>query len=53
MTRTIGGLGIGLYLAKGLCALMGAEIDAHERAGGGTSFVIRLKAATDELEPVR
>lgn len=52
MTRTVGGLGIGLFLARGLCALMGAALDAHERSGGGTSFVIRLKAAAGELERV-
>lgn len=53
ITRKVGGLGIGLFLARGLCRLMGAGIEAHARAGGGTSFVIRLKTASDELEPVR
>ena len=53
ITRKVGGLGIGLFLARGLCRLMGAGIEARERAGGGTSFVIRLKIASDELEPVR
>ena len=53
MTRTVGGLGIGLYLARGLCRLMGAGIEVNDRAGGGTSFVLRLKAANGDLEPVR
>lgn len=53
MTRTIGGLGIGLYLARGLCALMGAGIEVRERDGGGTTFAIRLNAVEDEMEPVR
>lgn len=53
VTRRVGGLGIGLYLARGLCRLMGAGIDARERDGGGTAFVLRLKAARDELEPAR
>ncbi len=53
MTRRVGGLGIGLYLARGLCRLMGAGLDAHARSGGGTSFVLRLKAATGDREPVR
>ena len=53
MTRSVGGLGIGLYLARGLCRLMGAGLDAHARTGGGTAFVLRLKTATDELEPAR
>lgn len=52
MTRTVGGLGMGLFLARGLCALMGAALDARDRAGGGTTFVIRLKAAAGELERV-
>ena len=53
ITRKVGGLGIGLYVARGLCRLMGAGIEARERSGGGTEFVIRLKTASDELEPVR
>ena len=53
MTRTVGGLGIGLFLARGLCRLMGAGIEGRDRAGGGTKFLVRLKAATDGLEPAR
>lgn len=53
MTRRVGGLGIGLYLARGLCLLMGAGIDVQARPGGGTSFVLRLEAATDHREPAR
>jgi signal transduction histidine kinase len=53
MTRTVGGLGIGLFLARGLCRLMGAGIEAHERDGGGATFVIRLKAASGDGEPAR
>lgn len=52
MTRRVGGLGVSLYLARGLCDLMGAGLDAHARSGGGTVFVLRLKAATEELERV-
>ena len=51
ITRRVGGLGVGLFLARGLCELMGAGIDAHARDGGGTTFVVRMKAATDVLEP--
>jgi signal transduction histidine kinase len=53
MTRTVGGLGIGLYLARGLCKLMGADIEVQGRPGGGTAFVLRLKAADGDREPVR
>lgn len=52
MTRKVGGLGVGLFLARGLCELMGAGIGAHERPGGGTSFVIHL-TASDVPEVVR
>ena len=53
MTRTVGGLGIGLYLARGLCELMGAGIEARERPEGGSTFVVLLEGARDESEPVR
>ncbi|HEX2056947.1 MAG TPA: ATP-binding protein [Actinomycetota bacterium] len=52
MTRRVGGLGVGLFLARGLCELMGAGIDAHERSGGGTTFVIHM-TATDVPEVLR
>lgn len=52
MTRSVGGLGIGLFLARGICELMEARIDARPRPGGGTSFVIHVKAAHESLEPV-
>jgi signal transduction histidine kinase len=52
-TRSVGGLGAGLFLAQGICRLMGAGIDVQERAGGGTTFVIHLRAANDSLEPAR
>ncbi|MFN2587090.1 MAG: ATP-binding protein [Actinomycetota bacterium] len=53
MTRSVGGLGAGLYLARGICELMGAEIGAGARGGGGMTFSIRLAAATDSPEPAR
>ncbi|MDQ3915305.1 MAG: ATP-binding protein [Actinomycetota bacterium] len=53
MTRSVGGLGIGLYLARGVCGLMGAEIEVDVRRSGGTTFLIHLAAANDALEPVQ
>ncbi|MDQ4024177.1 MAG: ATP-binding protein, partial [Actinomycetota bacterium] len=53
MTRSVGGLGVGLYLAREICALMGAEIDVDTPPEGGTTFFIQLTAANDSLEPVR
>ncbi|MDQ3951616.1 MAG: ATP-binding protein [Actinomycetota bacterium] len=45
ITRKVGGLGVGLFLARGLCELMGAGIGAQVRDGGGTTFVIQLTAS--------
>jgi signal transduction histidine kinase len=53
MTRSVGGLGIGLYLARGICRLMGASIDVETRCEGGTTFLIHLTTANESLEPVR
>ena len=53
MTRSVGGLGVGLYLARGICTLMGARIDVDTPEDGGTTFFIHLAAANDALEPVR
>lgn len=41
-TRTVGGLGIGLYVVKRLCDAMGVTVDVQERTGGGTRFVLTL-----------
>ncbi|HEX2294107.1 MAG TPA: ATP-binding protein [Actinomycetota bacterium] len=51
VTRRVGGLGIGLYLANGLCRLMGAGIEVRERDGGGTVFEISLPVADERPEP--
>ncbi len=53
MTRSVGGLGIGLFLAQGICRLMGADIGVEERGGGGTAFVIHLGVVDESLEPAR
>jgi signal transduction histidine kinase len=53
MTRSVGGLGIGLYLARGICSLMGASIDVETRCEDGTTFFIHLTAANDSVEAAR
>lgn len=53
MTRNVGGLGIGLFLARGICAGMGAGLDVESHAGVGTTFVLRLNAASELAEPAR
>jgi signal transduction histidine kinase len=44
-TRKIGGLGIGLTLAKGLCELLGATLSLEPGPVGGTVFRVLLPSA--------
>jgi hypothetical protein len=44
-TRTVSGVGVGLYLVKALCDRMGATIDVTSEVGVGTCFTLRLRAA--------
>lgn len=41
-TRSVGGLGIGLYVVKRLADAMGATVEVTDRDGGGTRIAIRL-----------
>jgi signal transduction histidine kinase len=40
------GLGIGLYLARVLCHLMGGTVSVESRRGKGSTFVVRLPVVT-------
>jgi signal transduction histidine kinase len=40
------GLGLGLYIARGLMEAMGGSIDAESRLGEGSRFIVRLRRAT-------
>lgn len=44
-TRTRGGLGVGLYIAKMLCEHMGAELSVDDHPGGGACFIVTLRTA--------
>jgi LmbE family N-acetylglucosaminyl deacetylase len=39
-TRTIGGLGVGLYMVKGLCAAMNGDISVESKLGEGSTFTM-------------
>ncbi|MGC8742183.1 MAG: ATP-binding protein [Candidatus Sumerlaeaceae bacterium] len=45
VTRTSGGLGVGLYLARALAALHGGELIISSPEGGGTLAIVRLPLA--------
>jgi signal transduction histidine kinase len=41
-TRSIGGLGLGLYIARGIVTAHGGTISVDSRSGEGAEFVVRL-----------
>jgi two-component system, chemotaxis family, CheB/CheR fusion protein len=51
--KTHGGLGIGLTIVRRLVELHGGTVSAHsDGAGKGSDFVIRLPAASADMQPV-
>ena len=52
MARSVGGLGLGLFIARHLVEAQGGRIAAHsEGAGRGTTFVVSLPIATSRQAP--
>jgi signal transduction histidine kinase len=45
-TRSVDGLGIGLFMVRTLCALMNVTVDVDSEPGKGSIFTIRLPRAT-------
>jgi signal transduction histidine kinase len=46
-TRTLGGLGVGLYLVKEICNAMDVDIDAWSEPDRGSRFTVRIPVAED------
>lgn len=48
LTRKYGGTGMGLFVAKQLCDLMGASVEVRSRDGGGSVFQVSLPGWIEE-----
>ncbi|MCG6976215.1 MAG: response regulator [Acidiferrobacterales bacterium] len=46
-TRKYGGTGLGLYISRRFCEMLGGELSVVSQANGGSEFIMRLPAVAD------
>jgi CheY-like chemotaxis protein len=46
-TRKYGGTGLGLYISRRFCEMLGGELTVVSQANGGSEFIMRLPAVAD------
>ncbi|HEY3303765.1 MAG TPA: GAF domain-containing protein [Candidatus Binatia bacterium] len=50
-TRSYGGVGLGLYIAKQFTELLGGEITVESEVGKGSKFIVRIPAGCNSARP--
>lgn len=47
-TRKYGGTGLGLFISRKFCEMLGGELKVKSQAGKGSTFIVRLPVKVDE-----
>jgi signal transduction histidine kinase len=46
-SRQFGGTGLGLFISRRFCQMMGGDIDVESESGKGTTFTVKLPAGAE------